>query len=148
VTAPFRQTSPLLDPGLRRGGCLMTRAHRHPTSHPMPSDRELLEQAWLHLTRITLPQAARVRPDWPVHLDHCFQRILLDNAVGGRWYDHVARRPAYRHAPEHTLTRAVTLGEAVLAGTADLHALNARSLAWRGKPVSRPKSLRTPPIVP
>jgi hypothetical protein len=97
------------------------------------SDRAALEAAWLRLTRETLPHAARSRPDWPVRLDHCFQRILLDNALGGRWYDHVARRPAYRHAGTDALARAVALGEAVLAGEADLGALNLRSLHWRGK---------------
>ena len=29
-----------------------------------------------------LPAAAPGRPDWPVRLDHCFARILLDNACG------------------------------------------------------------------
>lgn len=73
---------------------------------------------------------------WPIRLDHCFQRVLLDHAFGGRWYDYVAGRPAYRAAPEDALARAVALGEAVLAGTADLPALNARSLEWRNKRTS------------
>jgi len=98
-----------------------------------PADRAALEAEWLHLTREALPALARDRPDWPVRLDHCFQRILLDHAVGGRWYDHVTRRPAYRHMAADALARAVQLGRAVLAGEADLAALNRRSLAWRGK---------------
>jgi len=97
------------------------------------TDRPALEAEWLHLTRTALPEAARERPDWPVALDHCFQRILLDHAVGGRWYDHVAARPAYRHIVEDALARAVALGRAVAAGEADLAALNRQSLAWRGK---------------
>lgn len=97
------------------------------------TDRPALEAEWLHLTRTVLPEVARTRPDWPVRLDHCFQRILLDHAVGGRWYDHIPERPAYRHAPTDALTTAVTLGRAVLAGEADLTALNHQSLAWRGK---------------
>lgn len=97
-----------------------------------PLDRSALEARWLHLTRVELPQAAPAR-DWPVRLDHCFQRVLLDNALGGRWYDHIRQRPAYRHSPDDALARAVALAEAVLAGDADLHALNRRSLAWRGK---------------
>jgi hypothetical protein len=67
---------------------------------------------------------------WPVLADHCFQRILLDNAVGGRWYDAIAGRPAYRHADTAILGRAVALGEAAVAG-ADLTELNRRSLGWR-----------------
>ena len=93
-------------------------------------DRSHLEAEWLALTRETLPALARAR-DWPVGADHCFQRILLDNAVGGRWYDAVAARPAYRHIGIEALARAVALGHAAIAGEADLHDLNRRSLAWR-----------------
>lgn len=94
--------------------------------------RRKLEERWLHLTRVLLPNIAETRT-WPVRLDHCFQRILLDNAFEGRWYDHVPRRPAYRHCDEAALVRAVALGEAVLAGAVDLYELNRRSLEWRGK---------------
>ncbi|WP_076073280.1 hypothetical protein [Sphingomonas montana] len=97
---------------------------------PLPlADRATLQARWLDLTRHVLPRSAAAR-DWPVSADHCFQRILLDNALGGCWYDHVAGRPAYAHISDTELIAAVRLGEAVLAG-ADLHALNARSLAWR-----------------
>jgi hypothetical protein len=96
----------------------------------MPSDRASLEQRWLALIRDTLPALAAVRR-WPVRHDHCFARILLDQVCGGRWYDHVAGRPAYRHLPESKLRAAITLAEAVATGTADLHALNRASLAWR-----------------
>jgi hypothetical protein len=66
-----------------------------------------------------------------VSADHCFQRILLDHACGCCWYDVIAGRPAYRAAPDPLLERSVELGEAVLAGKADLHALNRQSLLWR-----------------
>jgi len=98
---------------------------------PAP-DREARERHWLRLTRETLPALARSR-DWPVSADHCFQRILLDNACGGRWYDHIARRPAYAHAPDAILAAAIALGESVAEDTADLDALNDKSLRWRGK---------------
>ena len=98
--------------------------------------REERERLWLALTRDTLPALSRER-GWPVHADHCFQRILLDHACGGRWYDHIAARPAYRHAGDDVLERAVALAQAVIAGTADLAALNRRSLAWRGKTARR-----------
>ncbi|RVT83916.1 GCN5-related N-acetyltransferase [Rhodobacteraceae bacterium CCMM004] len=93
--------------------------------------RDALSARWLDLTRRRLPAA--VRPGWPVRFDHCFQRILLDHACGGRWSDRFDGRPAYAHAPAAVLTRAVDLGEAVLAGAADLAALNRQSLVWRGK---------------
>ena len=101
---------------------------------PLDLPPELPDAAtrWLTLTRETLPALAAARR-WPVRADHCFQRILLDAACGGRWYDHIPARPAYRHAPPDILARAIALGDAVIAGTEDLHALNRRSLAWRSK---------------
>lgn len=97
---------------------------------PEPSDRAWLETRWLRLTRAILPALAAGR-QWPVSADHCFQRILLDNAVDGRWTDRVVGRPAYRHIADDALARAVALGEACVDDTADLPALNRRSLAWR-----------------
>lgn len=92
---------------------------------------------WLELTRRELPALAGAR-GWPVRADHCFQRILLDNAFGGVWYDHVHARPAYIHADPAALARAVALGEAAIAGDVDLAELNRRSLDWRGKTPSKP----------
>jgi hypothetical protein len=47
---------------------------------------EVLKKEWTTLYRITLPVLAKKRspaqPKWPVHLDHCFARIILDNAIG------------------------------------------------------------------
>lgn len=100
-------------------------------------DRPALEARWLVLTRETLPSLAVARR-WPVSADHCFQRILLDHAVGGCWYDHVAARPAYRHLDDERLARAVALGDAVAAGDADLATLNAQSLRWRKGRATRP----------
>lgn len=94
------------------------------------SERAVLEARWLDLTRRVLPSLAGER-GWPVHADHCFQRILLDAATDGAWYDAIRGRPAYRAATDAQLDRAVALGEEAAAGTADLAALNARSLAWR-----------------
>jgi hypothetical protein len=96
------------------------------------SARQIIEQQWLDLTRIRLPNRA-IEARWPLRLDHCFQRVLLDYACGGVWYEHIVGRPAYANAPDEVLTRAISTGEALLAGTADLSALNAQSLAWRGK---------------
>ncbi|MDP4005208.1 GNAT family N-acetyltransferase [Methylobacterium sp. NEAU K] len=93
------------------------------------ADRRAL---WRDLVERRLPDAAR--PGWPVRLDHCFARILLDNACGGPWRESV-RPPAHVNMPEEGLEAAIALGEAVLAGAADLALLNRRSLAWRGKAV-------------
>ncbi|MEM6729772.1 MAG: hypothetical protein AAF618_14805 [Pseudomonadota bacterium] len=96
-------------------------------------DRDALIDRYLALTRVTLPAMARERGrQWPVRFDHCFQRILLDHVAGGVWYDEI-RRPAFRHMTEDQAERAVALAEAIAQGRADLNALNAQSLAWRGK---------------
>ena len=93
--------------------------------------RQLLVEEWLQLTREAMPALAKKRR-WPVRFDHCFQRILLDNAVGGRWYDHIAR-PAYRNASDAQLKQAIALGKAAIKGDEDLAALNRNSLKWRGQ---------------
>ena len=102
-------------------------------SHPQAdAARAELEARWLALTRQAMPDAAAAN-GWPVRFDHCFQRILLDNAAGGVWYDAIPGRPAYAHAPVAVLREAIALGEAALAGDADLAVLNRHSLDWRGK---------------
>jgi hypothetical protein len=108
------------------------------------TSRDALAARWFDLTRRALPALA-ARRGWPVRADHCFQRILLDNAFEGRWYDHVAGRPAYAHADPAALERAIALGEAAIADTVDLHHLNRQSLAWRRAP-SQPRP--TDPISP
>lgn len=93
--------------------------------------RESLEANWFALTREKMPGAAEGRK-WPVRFDHCFQRILLDNACGRPWREVIAA-PAYRNAPDDILQKAIELGEAALCGDADLASLNHRSLELRGK---------------
>ena len=94
-------------------------------------DRTALVERWFALTREEMPALAKAR-GWPVRFDHCFQRILLDNALGCRWRDRIAA-PAYQNARQATLERAIAIGEAAIAGEADLGLLNRRSLEWRGK---------------
>ncbi len=100
-----------------------------------------LRSRWLALTQEHLPDRAR-EERWPLREDHCFQRVLLDAACGGRWYDHVPARPAYRHLDPERLGRAVALAERLAAdpdAVTLLRELDAQSLAWRGKRPKRPK---------
>jgi hypothetical protein len=86
-----------------------------------------------------LPAAAR-DGRWSLRLNHCFGRVLLDDAVGGCWYDHLDRRAgaAYRQLDDDQLAGAVALGERLLTeGDALLRSLDARSLEWRGKAPKR-----------
>ena len=67
--------------------------------------------------------------------DHCFGRVLLDDAVGRCWYEVLdRRRPAYAQLDDAQLEGAVALGERLLVeGDPLLREVNDRSLAWRGK---------------
>ena len=83
-----------------------------------------------------LPQRARAGR-WVVTDDHCFGRIVLDHAVGGRWYDVLDRRrsPAFAQLTDDQLSTAVALAERLtVEGDPLLRALDAQSLAWRCKP--------------
>jgi hypothetical protein len=86
-----------------------------------------------------LPRRARAG-HWVVTDDHCFGRIVLDHAVGRRWYDVLDRQrsPAFVQLTDDQLAAAVTLAERVLAeGDPLLRELDARSLGWRSKPPKR-----------
>ena len=86
-----------------------------------------------------LPRRAR-EGHWVVREDHCFGRIVLDHAVGGRWYDVLDRRrsPAFAQLDDEQLATAVELAERLLAeGDPLLRELDAQSLSWRGKPPKR-----------
>ncbi len=103
-----------------------------------PAEVEAQRRRWRALVDERLPEAASGRPDWPVSRNHCFARILLDNACGGPWRESVAP-PAWANMPPERLDVALALGEAVLAGRQDLAVLNHRSLLWRRKrPVPQP----------
>ena len=86
-----------------------------------------------------LPRRAR-EGGWVVTADHCFGRIVLDHAVGGRWYDVLDRRrsPVFAQLDDARLADAVALAERVLAeGDPLLRELDAQSLMWRRKPPKR-----------
>jgi hypothetical protein len=105
---------------------------------PSPDRRALLER-YRELVLDALPVRARAQ-GWVVTADHCFGRIVLDHAVGGRWYDVLDRRrsPAFEQLDDDRLAAAVALAERMLVeGDPLVRELDARSLAWRGKPPKR-----------
>ena len=115
-------------------------------TEPVVRDRAALEARYLQLVRHDLPEAAR-RGRWVLRLDHCFGRVLLDDAVGGCWYDVLGRgrTPAFRRLSDDRLVHAVATGEGLLVagpeeGGRRLVELDARSLAWRGKPPKTPRT--------
>lgn len=102
------------------------------------SSLEDLREQWNHLYRTQLPGQAKAKdaaqPKWPVQLDHCFARIILDNAVGrDRPWNQVLKSPAYKHMSREQLDSSIALGKKLAEGEADLVALDERSLALRGK---------------
>ena len=98
-------------------------------------NRPALEQYYLHLTNHTLPDVAQEH-NWPVRLNHCFQRIILDTIFRNCWYHHLDRSkrvPAYRQLTDEQLQRAVDLAERILDQPGTVDALNQQSLRYRGK---------------
>ena len=102
------------------------------------ADLKALQERWTHLYHDYLPSLAKARnpiqPSWPVHLDHCFARVVLDNAVGlDRPWTAVVKQPAVKNMTAKQLENTIDLAEKVATGEADLIALNERSLRLRGK---------------
>jgi O-6-methylguanine DNA methyltransferase len=105
---------------------------------PKADDIESLRARWKHLYATHLPALAQARdpaqPRWPVHLDHCFARIILDNVIGiDKPWNQVIKSPAVRTMTVEQLRSALELGERVAGGEADLVMLNEASLRLRGK---------------
>lgn len=101
------------------------------------SNLEDLQQRYLQRLRTDLPAAARDgnARDWPIRLDHCFMRVILDQLFGGCWYDHLSKnKPAYKQLSEEQLQKTIIMADQVLEGdTAALRQWNEDSLRWRGK---------------
>lgn len=103
---------------------------------------DTLREQWNELYRKRLPALAKakdpVQTKWPVVLDHCFARIVLDNAVGvDRPWAEVVKAPATKSMSEAQLRAAIALGEKLANGEADLVELDERSLMLRRKKSKR-----------
>lgn len=81
-----------------------------------------------------LPERAQSSDGWPIHLDHCFGRVVLDNLFEDEWYDHVDGRPAYENLSPEELRKAIAIADQMLKeGQPVVTELNGNSLQWRGK---------------
>lgn len=79
-----------------------------------------------------LPEQAQSTDGWPIHLDHCFGRVVLDNLFGDERYDHVDDRPAYEHLSQGELQDAIAIADRMLDdGSTAVEELNQNSLKWR-----------------
>ena len=101
-------------------------------------DLKKQQDLWNTLYKEILPGFAKmkdpVQSKWPVHLDHCFARIILDNTIGddGPWTDYL-KAPAVKNMSLEQLKAANLLAQMICNGQADLVALDERSLELRGK---------------
>ena len=84
---------------------------------------------WLQRMRVDLPALAEERR-WPIRLDHCFGRVILDAVCGRPWREVVAA-PAWRSLTPGQLEAAIALADDMIAGRADVAALNEASLRAR-----------------
>ena len=111
----------------------------------MEENTAVLLTEYRRLVREELPAAAR-KNGWPLRLDHCFARVILDALFDGCWYEHLDRhckRSAESQLDARQLRRAVALARGMLHGGAgEVRRLDAQSLRWRGKPVKTPTSHR------
>ena len=81
-----------------------------------------------------LPERAQNSDGWPIHLDHCFGRVVLDTLFGDEWYDYVDGRPAYEHLSQDELQDAIDIADRMLEeGRPAVEKLNHNSLEWRDK---------------
>jgi O-6-methylguanine DNA methyltransferase len=123
------------------------------------SGLEELQQEWKEMFQKTLPTAAtsnstaQVFPsfrfpahqltsdsqrNWPVHLDHCFARIILDHTVGiDRPWTEKIKSLAHMNMSKQQLQASIELGRQILDGKRDLEELDRRSLELRGKSKGR-----------
>mmetsp|Transcript_19530 Transcript_19530/g.44891 ORF Transcript_19530/g.44891 Transcript_19530/m.44891 type:complete len:258 (+) Transcript_19530:198-971(+) len=98
-------------------------------------DRADLVAEWEHLTKAVLPKLASAQR-WPIRFDHCFQRVALDAAFEGCWYDHLDRKKgaAIKQITVDDLERAVRAARRMeVEGIAAVRALDDASLRHRGK---------------
>jgi len=120
----------------------------HPNEEVITVERKIayLRPIWNELYRKTLPSLARSKapsqPHWPVHLDHCFARIIFDAVIGNStqasdvspvpWTDRIGA-PAIKNMHPQQIEECIELGEAIAQGKVNLVELDRQSLAVRGK---------------
>ncbi|HEY9768566.1 MAG TPA: hypothetical protein V6C71_08670 [Coleofasciculaceae cyanobacterium] len=73
---------------------------------------EQLRKKYLKLVNEELPARAKQR-EFPVHFNHCFARIILDNLFNRCWYEVIDRQQsaAYKQLSVEQLERGVCLAE-------------------------------------
>jgi hypothetical protein len=97
-------------------------------------DLSQLRERYRQTVHEELPATAQNSDGWPIHLDHCFGRVVLDNLFEDEWYDHVDGRPAYEHLSAEQLRTALDIADRMLTeGRPAVEQYNQNSLRWRDK---------------
>jgi hypothetical protein len=97
-------------------------------------DLSQLRETYRRKVHEELPAEAQRSDGWPIHLDHCFGRVVLDNLFEDEWYDHVDGRPAYEQLSAAELRAAIDIADRILEnGQPAAEELNENSLRWRDK---------------
>ena len=119
-----------------------------------------LEDKYKTLVCETLPSLAQAKAStqavWPVQLDHCFARIILDAVVGRGEYFCTStstmmsskgdtpspwpaklKSPAIRNMDGSQLAQCIALAEALADGKVDLCEMDEQSLWFRGRSLKR-----------
>jgi len=82
-------------------------------------------------TEDILPDKAKT--NWPIHLDHCFKRVVLDNTVNTKWDTEIGR-PAIRNMSYSQLKKANKIADTLIQdGRPMVERLNKKSLEYRGE---------------
>ena len=104
-----------------------------------------LQKRYLELVNKDLPERAKqynceansmagTAVRYPVYLNHCFGRVLLDALFNDCWYHHLDQsKTAYKQLSSAQLEQAINLGEAMLSSPSLVQSLNQKSLTYRGK---------------
>ncbi|KAL6715895.1 hypothetical protein ACLMJK_006856 [Lecanora helva] len=111
--------------------------------------RDSLVTRWTTLYKDTLPSLARARSPgqsyWPVHLDHCFARIIYDAIIGNSMGDSSSDKmlpapwtarlqpPAVKNMSSVDLKKCIAFGEGIAKGNVNLVEADRKSLEVRGK---------------
>ncbi|WP_334029918.1 hypothetical protein [Alteromonas sp. P256] len=107
------------------------------------SERSVAIESYLQYTKTILPtmakslnrlsiKSANRLVTWPIHNDHCFQRVVLDTICQAPWYD-VIPSPAYKNLSLEQALAAKALCEKIANNQVCLTTLNNQSKAWRNK---------------
>ena len=97
----------------------------------MTSTLQALQDKYKFLVNTELPNLAKSHK-LPVHLNHCFARILLDGLFEDCWYNHLDRhKVAYKQLNHKQLMSIIKLAETFIKDPQTMYQYNKDSLNYR-----------------